>query len=95
MRNYLIANVLLIGVINIIAFKDIWILIAAASILTILAIYTIKEKNRLKQKQQHFVIAKDKKLNSLQTDSSGVVYFMTIFNAAGDKLEHKSASVIN
>jgi hypothetical protein len=58
-RNYLIANilsmiVLLIGVINIIAFKEIWILIAAASILTILAIYTIKEKNRLKQKQQSF-----------------------------------------
>ncbi|MDQ3840143.1 MAG: hypothetical protein M3297_12845 [Thermoproteota archaeon] len=58
-RNYLIANVLsmivlLIGVINMITFKEIWILIAAASILTILAIYTIKEKNRLKQKQQSF-----------------------------------------
>jgi hypothetical protein len=59
MRNYLIANalsmiVLLIGVINILTFKEIWILIAAASILTILAIYTIKEKNRLKQWQQPF-----------------------------------------
>ena len=58
-RNYLIANVLslivlMIGVINMITFKEIWILIAAASILTILAIYTIKEKNRLKQKQQSF-----------------------------------------
>ena len=59
MRNYLIANVLsmivlLIGVINIITFKEIWILIPAASILTILAIYTIKEKNRLKQQRQPF-----------------------------------------
>jgi hypothetical protein len=59
MRNYLIANVLsmivlLIGVINIITFKEIWILVAAASILTILAIYTIKEKNRLKQQRQPF-----------------------------------------
>lgn len=59
MKGYVIANllsmiVLFIGVINIITFREIWILIAAASILTILAIYTIREKNRLKQKQQSY-----------------------------------------
>ena len=59
MKGYVIANllsmlVLFVGVINIITFREIWILIAAASILTILAIYTIREKNRLKQKQQSY-----------------------------------------
>jgi hypothetical protein len=54
MRTYLIANVLsmivlFVGVINIIAFREVWILIAASSILIILAIYTIREKNKLKQ----------------------------------------------
>lgn len=41
--------VLFIGVINIITFREIWILIAAASILVILAIYTVREKHKLKQ----------------------------------------------
>ena len=54
MKTYLIASilsmiVLFIGVINIITFREIWILIAAASILVILAIYTIREKHKLKQ----------------------------------------------
>ena len=54
MRTYLIANVLSMivlfaGVINIIAFREVWILIAASSILIILAIYTIREKNKLKR----------------------------------------------
>ena len=57
MKTYLIANilsmiVLFIGVINIIIFREIWILIAVASILTILAIYTVREKQKQKQKQQ-------------------------------------------
>jgi hypothetical protein len=54
MRTYLIANVLsmivlFVGVINIIAFREVWILVAASSILIILAIYTIREKNKLKE----------------------------------------------
>jgi uncharacterized membrane protein YfcA len=57
MRTYLIANivslvVLFVGVINMITYREIWILIAAASILIILAIYTIREKNKLKQNQK-------------------------------------------
>jgi hypothetical protein len=57
MRIYLIANalsmiVLFVGVINIIAFREVWILVAASSILIILAIYTIREKNKLKQNQK-------------------------------------------
>jgi uncharacterized membrane protein YfcA len=57
MRTYLIANVLsmivlFVGVINIIAFREVWILVAASSILIILAIYTIREKNKLKQNQK-------------------------------------------
>jgi hypothetical protein len=57
MRTYIIANalsmiVLFVGVINIIAFREVWILVAASSILIILAIYTIREKNKLKQNQK-------------------------------------------
>ena len=57
MRTYIIANVLsmivlIVGVINIIAFREVWILVAASSILIILAIYTIREKNKLKQNQK-------------------------------------------
>jgi uncharacterized membrane protein YkgB len=57
MRIYLIANalsmiVLFVGVINIIAFREVWILVAASSILIILAIYTIRAKNKLKQNQK-------------------------------------------
>lgn len=57
MRTYLIANVLsmivlFVGVMNIIAFREVWILVAASSILIILAIYTIREKNKLKQNQK-------------------------------------------
>jgi hypothetical protein len=61
MRTYLIANVLsmivlFVGIINIIAFREVWILVVAASILIILAIYTIREKNKLKRnhKQQSY-----------------------------------------
>jgi hypothetical protein len=54
MKTYLIANilstiVLFIGIVNMIVFREIWILIAAASILVILAIYTIREKRKLNQ----------------------------------------------
>jgi len=52
MKTYLIVNilstiVLLIGMVNMIVFREIWILVAAASILVILAIYTIREKRKL------------------------------------------------
>jgi uncharacterized membrane protein YfcA len=58
MKTYLIANilsmiVLFIGVINIIIFREIWILIAVASILTILAIYTVREKQKQKQQRSY------------------------------------------
>jgi uncharacterized membrane protein YfcA len=54
MKTYLIVNllsliVLFVGVINMITLREIWILIAVASILIILAIYTIREKHKLKQ----------------------------------------------
>jgi hypothetical protein len=54
MKTFLIANilsmiVLFIGVVNMITFREIWILIAAASILEILAIYTVREKRKLNQ----------------------------------------------
>jgi uncharacterized membrane protein YfcA len=57
MRIYFIANalsmiVLFVGAINIIAFREVWIPVAASSILIILAIYTIREKNKLKQNQK-------------------------------------------
>jgi hypothetical protein len=56
MRAYVIANILsmlamLIGVINVFTFREIWVLFAAAAILVILAIYTVKEKHKLKQQQ--------------------------------------------
>ena len=63
MRTYLIANVLsmivlFVGVINIIAFREVWILVAASSILIILAIYTIREKklkrNHKEQTYRHY-----------------------------------------
>jgi hypothetical protein len=54
MKTFLIANilsmiVLFIGVVNMIIFREIWILIAAASILVILAIYIVREKRKLNQ----------------------------------------------
>jgi hypothetical protein len=54
MKTFLIANilstiVLFIGIINIIVFREIWILIAVASILVILAIYAVREKRKLNQ----------------------------------------------
>lgn len=59
MKTYLIANllsliVLFVGVINIITLREIWILIAATSILIILAIYTIREKHKLKQQSYRY-----------------------------------------
>lgn len=54
MKTYLIANilsmiVLFIGIVNMIVFREIWILVAVASILVILAIYAVREKRRLNQ----------------------------------------------
>ncbi|HJY15377.1 MAG TPA: hypothetical protein VJ225_05040 [Nitrososphaeraceae archaeon] len=58
MKTYLIANilstiVLFIGIVNMIVFREIWILIAAASILVILAIYAVREKRKLNQQYRH------------------------------------------
>lgn len=54
MKTYLIANilsmvVLFIGIVNMIVFREIWILVVVASILVILAIYTVREKRKLNQ----------------------------------------------
>jgi|RhiMetdeSRZDD1v2_1073273.scaffolds.fasta_scaffold00052_74 O-antigen/teichoic acid export membrane protein len=52
MKTYLIANiismiVLFIGIVNMIVFREIWILVVVASILVILAIYAVREKRKL------------------------------------------------
>jgi uncharacterized membrane protein YfcA len=54
MKTFLIANiismiVLFIGIVNMIVFREIWILVVVASILVILAIYTVREKRKLNQ----------------------------------------------
>lgn len=54
MKTYLIANilsmiVLFIGIVNMIVFREIWILVVVASILVILAIYAVMEKRKLNQ----------------------------------------------
>lgn len=54
MKTYLIANilsmiVLFIGIVNMIVFREIWILVVVASILVILAIYAVREKRKLNQ----------------------------------------------
>jgi hypothetical protein len=43
---------MLIGVVNVFSFKEIWFLLAAITILVILAIYAVREKHML-QSQAH------------------------------------------
>jgi len=57
MRAYTIANIgsmvaVLIGVVNLLTLRDIWVLLAAVSILVILAVYAVKEKRKLQRRQQ-------------------------------------------
>ncbi len=57
MRAYTLANIgsmvaVLIGVVNLLTFKELWVLLAAVAILVILAIYAVKEKRKLQRRQQ-------------------------------------------
>jgi hypothetical protein len=56
MRAYTLANIgsmvaVLIGVVNLLTLRELWVLLAAVAILVILAVYTIKEKRKLQQRQ--------------------------------------------
>ncbi len=56
MRAYTLANIgsmiaMLIGVVNLLTFRELWVLIAAVTILIILAIYAVKEKRKLQRQQ--------------------------------------------
>jgi membrane protein implicated in regulation of membrane protease activity len=57
MRAYTLANIgsmvaVLIGVVNLLTFRELWVLLAAVAILVILAVYAVKEKRKLQQRQQ-------------------------------------------
>jgi membrane protein implicated in regulation of membrane protease activity len=57
MRAYTLANIgsmvaVLIGVVNLLTFRELWVLLAAVAILVILAVYALKEKRKLQQRQQ-------------------------------------------
>lgn len=57
MRAYTLANIgsmvaVLIGVVNLLTFKELWVLLAAVAILVILAVYAVKEKRKLQRRQQ-------------------------------------------
>ena len=42
----------LIGVVNLLTFRELWVLLAAVAILVILAVYAVKEKRKLQRRQQ-------------------------------------------
>ena len=57
MRAYTLANIgsmvaVLIGVVNLLTFRELWVLLAAVAILVILAVYAVKEKRKLQRRQQ-------------------------------------------
>jgi membrane protein implicated in regulation of membrane protease activity len=57
MRAYTLVNVgsmvaVLIGVVNLLTFRELWVLLAAVAILVILAVYAVKEKRKLQRRQQ-------------------------------------------
>ena len=41
--------VILVAVINLIAFREVWVLVVAMAVLAALAIYSVKEKQKLRQ----------------------------------------------
>jgi|GraSoiStandDraft_9_1057307.scaffolds.fasta_scaffold249848_2 competence protein ComGC len=56
MQSYTIANIgsmlaVLVGLVNIFTFREMWILFAAMSVLIILAVYAVKERAKLKYRQ--------------------------------------------
>lgn len=53
---YIITNIgalaaMIVGVINIFTFREMWILFTAVTVIIVLATYSIREKRKLKQKQ--------------------------------------------
>jgi membrane protein implicated in regulation of membrane protease activity len=57
MRAYTLVNIgsmvaVLIAVVNLLTFRELWVLLAAVAVLVILAIYAVKEKRKLQQRQQ-------------------------------------------
>jgi membrane protein implicated in regulation of membrane protease activity len=57
MRAYTLANIgsmvaVLIGVVNLLTFRELWVLLAAVAILVFLAVYALKEKRKLQRQQQ-------------------------------------------
>ena len=56
MQSYTIANIgsmlaVLVGLVNIFTFREMWILFAAMSVLIILAVYAVKERAKLGYRQ--------------------------------------------
>jgi membrane protein implicated in regulation of membrane protease activity len=56
MKKFLIINIIamaamFIGLINAIAFKEVWVLLAAVAFLVLLTIYALREKRKLGQNQ--------------------------------------------
>jgi membrane protein implicated in regulation of membrane protease activity len=57
MQAYTLANIgsmvaVLIGVVNLLTFRDLWVLLAAVAILVILAVYAVNEKRKLQRRRQ-------------------------------------------
>ena len=57
-KKFLIINIIAIaamfvGLINAIAFKEVWVLLAAVIVLVMLTVYAFKEKRKLRQNQSH------------------------------------------
>ena len=57
MRAYTLANIgsmvaVLIGVVNLLTFRELWVLLVSVAILVILAVYVVKEKRKLQRRQQ-------------------------------------------
>jgi membrane protein implicated in regulation of membrane protease activity len=57
MRAHTLANIgsmiaMLIGVVNLLTFRELWVLLAAVAILVFLAVYALKEKRKLQRQQQ-------------------------------------------
>jgi membrane protein implicated in regulation of membrane protease activity len=58
MQAYTLANIgsmvaVLIGVVNLLTFRELWVLLAAVAILVILAVYAVKEKRKFNDDNKH------------------------------------------
>ena len=55
-RPYVISNIgvlvaMIVVIINMFTFREMWILFTAVAVMIVLAVYTVREKRKLKQKQ--------------------------------------------